>query len=59
MYSNVESETRIYCGFRENMIQESTKPFDEVDSNGLVDTFLDFYIQECMIKYYMQEYAHE
>ena len=29
------AEIRIYCGFRENMIQESTKPFDEVDWNWL------------------------
>ena len=28
-------EIRICCGFRENMIQESTKPFDEVDFKWL------------------------
>ena len=29
------TETRIYCGFREYMIQASTKPFDEVNLNWL------------------------
>ena len=27
---NEIAEIRIYCGFRENMIQESTKPCNEV-----------------------------
>ena len=42
VFLDVIAETRIYCGFRADMIQHTTKPFDEVDSNGLVDTFLDF-----------------
>ena len=29
------SETRIYCGFRENMIQESTKPFGAAELKWL------------------------
>jgi hypothetical protein len=27
VFLNEITETRIYCGFRENMIQESTKPY--------------------------------
>ena len=27
VFFNEITETRIYCGFRENMIQESTKPY--------------------------------
>ncbi len=38
---NVQSETRIYCGFRENMIRISNKPFDEVDFNGLFADILN------------------
>ena len=38
---NVDSETRIYCGFRENMIQQANMPIDEVDLIGIFATFLE------------------
>ena len=42
------TETRTCCGFRENMIREANRPFDEVDFKWPICGILESLIQECM-----------